>query len=197
MRPWASCPRRAHARVQWRPGLTLSSASSGRPLTFFVIRGGLDGRSPCFQEALEALERLVFQTYRSRLYRAAALVALGRPGEAHKLTEEAVAGNPGVTVRRFVENERYRDQAMRRVLRARGVSRRPPPRRAATPMPAEERNRDEGGVDVAKRPAAVRRQVENASSCDVRGRMKLGISVARRIEGSPSAAYHFQDPGSP
>lgn len=72
-----------------------------------------------YQEALEALERLVFQTYRSRLYRAAALVALGRPGEALKLTKEAVAGNPGVTMRRFVENEKYRDQAMQRVLRER------------------------------------------------------------------------------
>jgi adenylate cyclase len=69
-----------------------------------------------YQDALEALERLVFQTYRSRLYRAASLVALDRTGEARKLTDEAVAGHPGVTIQRFVDKERYRDEAMRRVL---------------------------------------------------------------------------------
>ena len=35
-----------------------------------------------YEEALEALGKLVFQTFRSRLYRAAALMALGRPDEA-------------------------------------------------------------------------------------------------------------------
>jgi adenylate cyclase len=69
-----------------------------------------------YQDALEALERLVFQTYRARLYRAASLVALDRTGEARKLTDEAVAGHPGVTIQRFVDKERYRDEAMRRVL---------------------------------------------------------------------------------
>ena len=37
-----------------------------------------------YEEALEALGKLVFQTFRSRLYRAAALMALGRPEDAQQ-----------------------------------------------------------------------------------------------------------------
>jgi tetratricopeptide (TPR) repeat protein len=50
-----------------------------------------------YEEALASLHRLVFQTYRSRLYRAAALIALGRADEASKLVKEAdeTATNPG------------------------------------------------------------------------------------------------------
>ena len=72
-----------------------------------------------YKDALDALSRLVFQTYRSRLYGAAALIALNRPEEAHKLCEEAVAGIPGLTVERFIRNERYRDFTVRDALRER------------------------------------------------------------------------------
>ncbi|WP_162820729.1 tetratricopeptide repeat protein [Microvirga calopogonii] len=70
-------------------------------------------------EALEALGRLVFQTFRSRLYRAAALMALGRPEEAGRLVKEALASKPNFTVSRFVFQERYRDPLLRQHLRRR------------------------------------------------------------------------------
>jgi hypothetical protein len=72
-----------------------------------------------YQEALEALGKLVFQTYRSRLYRAAALIALGRPGEGRKLVREAIAGNPDLTTSGFMFHERYRDPEKRMTLRRR------------------------------------------------------------------------------
>ena len=72
-----------------------------------------------YREALEAFGRLVFQTYRSRLYRAAALVALDRRDEARKLAEEAIAGNPGLTTAKFMSQEWYRDLEKRQVLRER------------------------------------------------------------------------------
>lgn len=72
-----------------------------------------------YEEALASLGRLMFQTYRSRLYRAAALVALGRTEEASKLVKEAEAGNPGLTVANFTFKERYRDLEKRRLLRQR------------------------------------------------------------------------------
>ena len=72
-----------------------------------------------YREALEAFGRLVFQTYRSRLYRAAALIALDRPDKAHKLAEEAIAGNPGLTTTSFMTKEWYRDLEKRNELRQR------------------------------------------------------------------------------
>jgi TolB-like protein/class 3 adenylate cyclase/Flp pilus assembly protein TadD len=69
-----------------------------------------------YGEALDALTRLVFQTYRSRLYRAASLVALGRTAQARKLCDETVAGNPGMNVARFLAGERFRDLALRERL---------------------------------------------------------------------------------
>ncbi len=72
-----------------------------------------------YEEALQALGKLVFQTFRSRLYRAAALMALNRPEEAHPLVREALAGKPNFTVSRFLFQERYRDPALRRQLRSR------------------------------------------------------------------------------
>jgi tetratricopeptide (TPR) repeat protein len=70
-------------------------------------------------EALEALGKLVFQTFRSRLYRAAALMALGRPEEAHPLVREATASKPNFTVSQFLFQERYRDPSLRQQLRSR------------------------------------------------------------------------------
>jgi len=72
-----------------------------------------------YREALEAFGRLVFQTYRSRLYRAAALIALDRLDEAHKLAEEAIAGNSGLTTTSFMTKEWYRDLEKRNELRQR------------------------------------------------------------------------------
>jgi class 3 adenylate cyclase/TolB-like protein len=72
-----------------------------------------------YEEALAALGKLVFQTFRSRLYRAAALMALGRPGEAGKLVKEALASKPHFTVSRFLFQERYRDPLLRQQLRRR------------------------------------------------------------------------------
>jgi len=74
-----------------------------------------------YQEALDALAKLVFQTYRSRLYRAAALVALNRAAEARRLVREAMAGNPGLTASSFMFKERYRDLEKRRELQRRLV----------------------------------------------------------------------------
>jgi tetratricopeptide (TPR) repeat protein len=72
-----------------------------------------------YQDALEAFGQLVFQTYRSRLYRAAALIALDRPDEAHKLAKEAQAAKPGLTTRSFISKECYRDLEKRQALRGR------------------------------------------------------------------------------
>jgi adenylate cyclase len=57
-----------------------------------------------YEEALEALGKLVFQTFRSRLYRAA-LMALSRPEDAGKLVKEAMASKPNFTVSRFLFQE--------------------------------------------------------------------------------------------
>jgi class 3 adenylate cyclase/TolB-like protein len=69
-----------------------------------------------YPEALEALGRLVFQTYRSRLYRAAALIALDRPDEARRLTGEAIASNSGLTTTKFMSKECYQDLEKRQTL---------------------------------------------------------------------------------
>ena len=65
-----------------------------------------------FQEALSSLEQLPFPTYRSRLYRAASLVALERMAEARKACGEAMAGTPGMNLRRFLDKERFRDSSL-------------------------------------------------------------------------------------
>ena len=71
------------------------------------------------EEALEALGRLVFQTFRSRLYRAASLIALDRPEDAGKLVKEAMASRPNLTASSFMFMERYRNQSLRQQLRRR------------------------------------------------------------------------------
>ena len=70
-----------------------------------------------YTDTLEALTKLTFQTYRSRLYRAAALIALERQQGAKKLVKEALANNPRLTICGFMFNERYRDLAKQRELR--------------------------------------------------------------------------------
>ena len=72
-----------------------------------------------FLDALSSLDRLAFPTHRSRLYRAASLVALGRMAEARKLCGEAIAGNPDLTLTRFMAQERFRDSALQQQFRER------------------------------------------------------------------------------
>jgi adenylate cyclase len=72
-----------------------------------------------YQEALGAFGKLVFQTYRSRLYRSAALVALDRVDEARTLVEQAIAGNPALTTPKFMTKESYRDLKKRQTLQER------------------------------------------------------------------------------
>ncbi|KLK91482.1 hypothetical protein AA309_19695 [Microvirga vignae] len=89
------------------------------PVWCIEERGVADYALGRYEEALEALGRLVFQTFRSRLYRAAALMALGRPEEAGRLVKEALASKPNFTVSRFLFQERYRDPLLRQQLRRR------------------------------------------------------------------------------
>ena len=72
-----------------------------------------------YREALEAFGKLVFQTYRSRLYGAAALIALDRPAEARKLAKEAIAGNSSLTTTSFITKEWYSDPEKRNLLQER------------------------------------------------------------------------------
>lgn len=58
-----------------------------------------------FVEAIESLGQLAFQTNRSRLYRAASLVALNRLDEAQRLVREALGGKPDLNAAGFTERE--------------------------------------------------------------------------------------------
>lgn len=69
-----------------------------------------------FAEAIESLGKLTFQTNRSRIYRAAALVALNRVDEASRVVREAVGGKPDLTVSGFTSREHYRDPEKTREL---------------------------------------------------------------------------------
>lgn len=71
------------------------------------------------EEAMKVLGGLTFQTYRSRLYRAASLVALGRLEEARRLVREALAGNPGMKVPGILFKEHYSDPEKRRAFGSR------------------------------------------------------------------------------
>lgn len=63
-----------------------------------------------YAEALASLGGLTFQTTRSRLYRAAALVALDRAEEAGRMVREALAGKPDLRASDFSGREYYRDK---------------------------------------------------------------------------------------
>ena len=69
-----------------------------------------------YAEAIESLGKLTFQTNRSRLYRAAALVALDRADEARRMVREAVGGKPDLTASDFTSRECYRDPEKAREL---------------------------------------------------------------------------------
>ncbi len=69
-----------------------------------------------FDDAAAAGGALPFQTRRSRLYRAAASVALGDLDRARQIMAEAVAAAPDLTVDFVQRYESYRDPAMKRLL---------------------------------------------------------------------------------
>lgn len=69
-----------------------------------------------YLRALEAFDKLAFQTFRTRLYRAASLVALDRADAAGRLVREAMASKPNLSVSVFLQSERYRDLDRRRQL---------------------------------------------------------------------------------
>lgn len=69
-----------------------------------------------FRDALNAFSALAFQTYRSRLYQAAALIAVDRKDDARRLIREAMAGGAAPSVRGFMREETYRDPQRRQIL---------------------------------------------------------------------------------
>ena len=69
-----------------------------------------------YAEAIESLRKLTFQTTRSRLYRAAALVALDRSDEAGRMVREAVGSEAALTASNFTSRECYRDPEKAREL---------------------------------------------------------------------------------
>ena len=78
-----------------------------------------------FAEAIESFGKLPFQTNRSRLYRAASLVAIDRPEEASRMVREVLSSKPDLTVSEFTDREYYRDpetaRALGRLLRKAGL----------------------------------------------------------------------------
>ncbi len=69
--------------------------------------------------ALDAARGLPFQTRRTRLYRAAARVAMGEPGRGRQIVAEAVAENPGLSTAFVLANEDFADQTVLATLLAR------------------------------------------------------------------------------
>ena len=78
-----------------------------------------------FHEALEALGSLPYQTSKSRLYRAAAMIVLERNEEARRLIREVLATKPDLTAETFVARECYQDpqtsQHLRSLLQGAGL----------------------------------------------------------------------------
>jgi class 3 adenylate cyclase len=69
-----------------------------------------------FEEAIEASRGLPFQTRRSRLYRAASRLALGKVDRARRIIAEAVASAPDLTTEYVSQQETYRDPEVTRAL---------------------------------------------------------------------------------
>jgi adenylate cyclase len=69
-----------------------------------------------YREAIEAAVRLTFQTRRSRVYCAAAHVALGEESRAREIIGEAVANSPILNIDYVKSQEFYRDPAVKRTL---------------------------------------------------------------------------------
>lgn len=71
-----------------------------------------------YAEAIKSLGRLTYQTNRSRLYRAASLVALDRAAEAQRIVREVLGSKPDLTISGFLSREYYRDPEQTRKLGA-------------------------------------------------------------------------------
>lgn len=69
-----------------------------------------------FEDAAAAGRALPFQTRRSRLYRAAAHVALGNHDRARQIVAEALGAAPDLTIHYVQQNEMYRDPGVKRLL---------------------------------------------------------------------------------
>jgi lipoprotein NlpI len=69
-----------------------------------------------FEEAIEASRGLPFQTWRSRIYRAASRAALGKIDRARRIIAEAVASAPDLTTEYVRQHETYRDPEVTRTL---------------------------------------------------------------------------------
>lgn len=69
-----------------------------------------------YREAIEAAVRLTFQTRRSRVYCAAAHVALGEESRAREIIGEAVANSPILNIDYVNSQEFYRDPTVKRTL---------------------------------------------------------------------------------
>lgn len=71
-----------------------------------------------FQEAIGALNDMPYQSYRSRLYQCAALMALGQIEDAKKAMQQALATNTEVTATWFMRKECWRDMDKRNQIKA-------------------------------------------------------------------------------
>lgn len=69
-----------------------------------------------FEVAIESARCLTFQTRRSRVYRAASRIALGRIDRARQIIAEAIASVPDLTVGFVNEYEMYRDPQVKKTL---------------------------------------------------------------------------------
>jgi len=70
-----------------------------------------------YEEAIQALNELPHQSYRSRLYHCAVLAAQGRETEAKKVMKQALAINPEISASAFIQKESWRDHAKRQRIR--------------------------------------------------------------------------------
>lgn len=69
------------------------------------------------EEAMRALDEIPHKSYRSRLYKCAALMESGRAAEAEAVMREALAINPELTAMAFMRKETWRDLAKRNRIR--------------------------------------------------------------------------------
>ena len=71
-----------------------------------------------YEKALVALNELPFQTYRSRLYQCATLMAEGRPDDAKIAMQQALAINGELSATGFMRKECWRDLERRKQIRS-------------------------------------------------------------------------------
>ena len=69
-----------------------------------------------FEKSLSALSELPFQSSRSRVYQCAALMAVGRRGDARKAIRQAMAVNRELTATSLMRKELWRDPAKRKQI---------------------------------------------------------------------------------